>query len=58
MIDKGKCEIYVSKMAGRSVRRFNENGMEIYNFGDDGALGHIYDMAVDKDLGYFSHLFQ
>jgi hypothetical protein len=35
----------------RSVRIFNENGMEVYNFGEDSDLGNINitHLAVDKD---------
>lgn len=48
-VDKEKNEIYVSNGADRSVRIFNENGMEVYNFGDDENLGNILDGAVDND---------
>jgi hypothetical protein len=48
-VDKERNEIYVSNGADRSVRIFNENGMEIYNFGDDDNLGYVIDGAVDKD---------
>lgn len=48
-LDREKNEVYVSDTSDGSVRIFNENGMEVYNFGDDGTLGNIYDVAIDKD---------
>lgn len=50
-IDKEKNEVYVCDGSDRSVRIFNENGMEIYNFGEDSDLGNINitHLAVDKD---------
>jgi len=50
-IDKEKNELYVCNGSDRSVRIFNENGMEIYNFGEDSDLGNINitHLAVDKD---------
>jgi hypothetical protein len=50
-IDKEKIEVYVCDGSDRSVRIFNENGMEIYNFGEDSDLGNINitHLAVDKD---------
>jgi len=50
-IDKEKNEVYVSDGSDRSVRIFNENGMEIYNFGEDSDLGNINitHLAVDRD---------
>jgi DNA-binding beta-propeller fold protein YncE len=39
-------EVYVVDISEKLVRIFNESGMEIYSFGDDGALGNIYDVAV------------
>jgi DNA-binding beta-propeller fold protein YncE len=47
--DKEKNEVYICDTADGSVRIFNENGMEVYHFGDDGTLGNIYDVAIDKD---------
>ena len=46
--DKENNEIYVSNRGDRSVRIFNENGMEIYSFGDDEALGSVVDGQVEK----------
>jgi len=50
-IDKEKGELYVCDGSDRSVRIFNENGMEIYNFGEDSDLGNlnITHLALDKD---------
>ncbi len=31
------------------VRVFNDNGMEVYRFGDDETLGSVFDAAVDKE---------
>jgi hypothetical protein len=45
--DKERNEIYV--LFQNTIRVFNESGMEIYRFGDDLDLGHIVDVAVDKD---------
>jgi len=50
-LDKEKNELYVCNGSDGSVRLFNENGMEIYNFGEDSELGNINitHLAVDKD---------
>jgi len=47
--DRETNEIYVSNRGERSVRIFNENGMEVFNFGDDENLGSILDGQVEKD---------
>jgi hypothetical protein len=47
--DREQNEVYVCDTAFGMVRIFNENGMEVYNFGEDGTLGNIYDVALDKD---------
>jgi hypothetical protein len=39
----------VSVLYQNSVSVFNENGMEIYRFGDDLDLGQIVDISVDGD---------
>jgi hypothetical protein len=39
----------VSVLYQNNVRVFNENGMEIYQFGDDFDLGHIVDVSTDHD---------
>ena len=50
-LDKEKNEVYVCDGSDRSVRIFNENGMEIYNFGEDSDLGNInlMHLALDTD---------
>ncbi len=52
-LDREKNEVYVCDTSDGSVRIFNENGMEVYSFGDDGGLGNIYDVAIDKDGNIF-----
>ncbi len=49
--DKERNEIYV--LYQNTVRVFNESGMEIYHFGDDLDLGHIVDVAVDREGDIF-----
>jgi hypothetical protein len=39
----------VSVLYQNTVRVYNENGMEIYRFGDDLDLGRIADLSVDRD---------
>jgi hypothetical protein len=50
-LDKEKNEVYVCNGWDGSVRIFNENGMEVYNFGEDSDLGNISmtHLAVDRD---------
>ena len=48
-VDRERNEIYVVDPKERDVTVFNEAGMEIYHFGDDGSLGSIIDTAVEKD---------
>ena len=47
--DKERNEVFVCDTSDGSVRIFNENGMEVFNFGEDGTLGNICDVAIDKD---------
>ena len=47
--DREQNEVYVCDTANGVVRIFNENGMEVYNFGEDGSLGNISDVAIDED---------
>jgi len=47
--DKVNNEIYVINPSDGSVKIFNENGMEIFRFGEEGSLGGIYDVAVNKE---------
>lgn len=48
-VDTGRNEIYVVDPDERDVRIFNEKGMEIFRFGDDGSLGSINDVAVKEN---------
>jgi len=54
-IDQEKNEIFICDTSEKSVRIFNENGMEIYSFGDDSELGNItfYDLAIDREGNIF-----
>ncbi|NTW60398.1 MAG: hypothetical protein HGB21_14670 [Nitrospirae bacterium] len=45
--DRERGEIYAVYQGAVSV--FNATGMEIYRFGDGGALGNIIDVAVERD---------
>ncbi len=46
-VDQERDETYV--IYQDLVRIFNPNGMEIFSFGDDLDLGHILDVAVDRN---------
>ncbi len=49
-VDQERNEIYAVGLEPRHIRVFNEEGMEIYRFGDDyGRLGLVIDVAVKKD---------
>jgi len=48
-VDRERNEIYVADLRGAEVRVFNEKGMEIYRFGDDGSLGKVLDVAVESN---------
>ena len=48
-VDRERNEIYVVDPKERDVTVFNEAGMEIYRFGDDGSLGSVMDAVVEKD---------
>jgi hypothetical protein len=48
-IDEETNEIYVVDTREQDIRIFNDNGMEIYRFGNDGSLGTVVDVAVKKD---------
>jgi len=52
-VDKQKNEIYIVDPTERNIRIFNENGMEVYRFGDDESLGTIIDITVDSDGNIF-----
>lgn len=44
--DEERQETYVADPGDKTVRVFNESGMEVYRFGDDGAFGNITAVAV------------
>lgn len=48
-VDEQRNEIYVVDPRERDIRIFNENGMEVYRFGDDGSLGAVVDIVVRQD---------
>ena len=50
-VDEARNEIYVVDPRERDIRIFNDHGMEIYRFGDDGSLGTVVDVAVKKGGG-------
>lgn len=41
-------EIYVVNPTDLTIRIFNDQGMEVYSFGDDLSLGYVSDLAVDE----------
>lgn len=47
--DRARREVYVSNPSDLTVRIFNNNGMGLYTFGDDGELGTINDLALDEN---------
>ncbi|MBA4366942.1 MAG: hypothetical protein C0403_04810 [Desulfobacterium sp.] len=48
-VDEPRNEIYVVDPQEREIRVFNANGMEVFTFGDDGSLGAVFDVAVEKN---------
>lgn len=46
--DPGRHEVYVVNPTDLTIRIFNDQGMEVYNFGDDLSLGYVSDLAVDE----------
>lgn len=48
-VDQQRNEIYVVDPIEKDVTIFNDKGMEIYRFGDDGSLGNPVDVAVKED---------
>ena len=48
--DAERNEIYVVDPHERDVRIFNDSGMEVFRFGDDGVLGSVIDIAVEKTI--------
>ncbi|ABQ26178.1 hypothetical protein Gura_1988 [Geotalea uraniireducens Rf4] len=49
VVDRKTHEIYVANFSERSIRVFNENGMLVYEFGDDINIGNLYDLAIADD---------
>jgi hypothetical protein len=47
--DEKRSEIYVADPRERDIRIFNDRGMEVYRFGDDGRFGTVVDIAVDGE---------
>src|SRR4030042_2669626 len=45
-VDRERNEVYV--LFQNNIRVFNDVGMEVYRFGEDFAIGHIIDIAVEK----------
>jgi len=48
-VDEKRNEIYVVDLRERDISIFNDTGMEVYRFGDDGSLGIVVDVAVKTD---------
>jgi DNA-binding beta-propeller fold protein YncE len=48
-VDAERNEIYVVDTREANITVFNDQGMEVYHFGDDGSLGAAVDAALDKD---------
>ena len=58
-VDVERNEIYVVDKKETNITIFNEQGMEIYHFGDDGSLGSAVDAALDgcnRAVLYHRHL--
>ncbi len=50
-VDQSRNEVYM--IAGIGVRIFNESGMEVYSFNNNGELGAVTDLAVTEDGDIF-----
>jgi hypothetical protein len=48
-VDETRNEIYIVDPEERNIRIFNDRGMEIYRFGDDGSLGNVINVAAEKN---------
>ena len=48
-VDANRKEIYVVDASERDVTVFNDQGMEVYRFGDEGNLGRPVAVSLDKD---------
>ncbi len=47
-VDELRNEIYVLDPRAGDIRVFNEKGMEVFSFGDDGSLDSVMDITVEK----------
>ena len=52
-VDVKRNEIYIAGASTRDVRVFNDYGMEIYRFNDDGHLDSVIDLAIKEDGNIF-----
>lgn len=48
-VDEARKEIYVLDHKVRDITVFNEQGMEVYHFGDDGSLGSAVDLTLGRE---------
>jgi len=48
-IDGERNETYVVDKKETNITVFNDQGMEVYHFGDDGSLGFAVDLTVDRE---------
>jgi DNA-binding beta-propeller fold protein YncE len=48
-VDESRNEIYVVDPEEKNIRIFNNRGMEVYRFGDDGNLGNVINAAAEKN---------
>lgn len=48
-VDKERKDIYVMDSGERDIRIFDENGMEVFLFGDDDRFGTVMDLTVDSE---------
>ena len=48
-VDKDRKDVYIIDPRERDIRIFDENGMQVYLFGDDGRFGTISDLTVDGE---------
>lgn len=49
VVAPGVNEVYVLDHSQRTIRIFNESGMEIFSFGEEGSFGSPSDLAVAED---------
>jgi hypothetical protein len=49
VVDRKTHEVSVANFSEHSIRAFNENGMAVYDFGDDMNLGSLYDLAIEDN---------